>query len=167
VTPQGTPTLCASHRASDVTVHPGTLHAEPAPGLVHTVLGSCVAVCLFDPVRRWGGMNHYVLPLWNGEGLPSPRYGNIAIAKLLEKMLWLGSRRQNLQAKVFGGGALLGVAAGLLNIGERNVILAADLLGEEAIPIVARDVGGEVSRKLIFNTGTGEVFVRRLGNARG
>ena len=83
---------------------PGLLYAAATPGAVTTVLGSCVAVCLFDHTRRAGGINHFLLPYWNGDGLASPKYANIALPKLLEKMIELGCRRQNLRAKLFGGG---------------------------------------------------------------
>lgn len=153
--------------ACEVTLHPGMIHAERAGCVVRTVLGSCVAVCLYDPATRCGGINHYILPLWNGDGLPSPRYGNVAIAKLIERMLGFGCLRGNLRAKLFGGGAVLGASAGLLNVGERNVQLADDLLAEERVPVVARDVGGGFSRKVLFNTETGEVLMRKLGNVGG
>ena len=158
--------MSVAGEACAVTLHPGMICAEDSVSLVRTVLGSCVSVCLFDPLSRRGGINHYVLPLWNGDGLPSPRYGNIAIAKLIEKMEAMGSRRERLVAKIFGGGAVLGPGPGLLNVGQRNITIAEDLLGEARIPIIARDVGGTCSRKLIFVTESGEVRVRRLGNGR-
>lgn len=130
--------------------------------MVTTVLGSCISVCLWDPVTGTGGINHYMLPLWNGEGLPSPKYGNIAIRKLIDKMLLLGCRKENLKAKVFGGGAVMQTSGGLLNVGERNIMLAEDLLAEESIPIVSKDVGGDYGRKLIFCTASGTVLVKKI-----
>ena len=82
-------------------LYPSALFASARPHKVVTVLGSCVSVCLWDPFLRIGGINHYMLPLWNGEGLASPKYGNIAIEKLIERMLYLGSRKSNLQAKIW------------------------------------------------------------------
>ena len=105
------------------------------------MLGSCVAVCLFDPALRAGGINHYLLPYWNGEGLASPKYANIALPKLLEKMLELGCRRQNLRAKLFGGGAVFQQIGGLFGVGERNIQFAEQYLADAGIPVVARDVG--------------------------
>ena len=83
---------------------PGNLFVHEEEYTVLTVLGSCISVCLWDPRRKIGGINHYMLPFWNGEGLASPRFGNIAIIKLIEKMLAHGADRHNLQAKVFGEG---------------------------------------------------------------
>jgi len=141
---------------------PGNLFAHRDEHEVTTVLGSCVSVCLWDPVSQVGGINHYMLPLWNGEGLASPRYGNIAITKLLEKMQDLGADRKNLRAKVFGGGDMLKATSAFLNIGERNVNLAQDMLREWSIPIVSSNTGGKNGRKLIFNTRTGVVLVKLL-----
>ena len=141
---------------------PGNIFAHPDEYTVTTVLGSCVSVCLWDPARRLGGINHFMLPLWNGDGLASPRYGNIAIAKLIEKMLRLGADRNNLRAKVFGGSDVLKVTSTFMNIGTRNVVLAQDLLRDEKIPIISADTGGQNGRKLLYNTRSGVVLVKLL-----
>ncbi len=143
-------------------LHPGGLFVKNTEYVVRTVLGSCISVCLWDPVLQAGGINHYMLALWNGEGLPSPRYGNIAIPKLIENMLQLGCKRQNLQAKIFGGAAVIGNSTGVLNIGTRNIQLAEDMLKEEKIPIRGRDVDGNLGRKILFNTRTGRVSLKKL-----
>lgn len=148
--------------SADIYLPPGLLYATTTPGAVTTVLGSCVAVCLFDPALRAGGINHYLLPFWNGDGLASPKYANIAIPKLLEKMLELGCRRQNLRAKLFGGGAVFRQIGGLFGVGERNIQFAEQYLAEVGIPVVARDVGEGFTRKVIFRVHTGEALVRRL-----
>lgn len=143
-------------------LYPGALYAQKGECVVSTILGSCVSVCLWDPVLKIGGINHYMLALWNGEGLPSPKYGNIAITKLIEKILSLGSRKGDLKAKVFGGGEVLESSCGILNISKRNIELAKEMLQNENIPVVASDVGGNLGRKLIFNTETGKVLVRKV-----
>ncbi len=140
----------------------GSLMAPAQPHVITTVLGSCVSVCLWDCVLRIGGMNHYMLPLWNGEGLASPKYGNIAVAKLLEQLQDLGSNKRNLRAKIFGGGVVLNVTNPFMNIGERNVRLAEDVLRQENIPIVSSDTGGRTGRKVIFHTENGIVLVKKL-----
>jgi len=140
----------------------GNLFVPEEAHLVTTVLGSCVSVCLWDSILRFGGINHYMLPFWNGEGLASPKYGNIATAKLIERLQELGSQKRNLRAKVFGGGIVLNVKNPFMNIGERNIQLAEDQLRSEGIPIVSADTGGNVGRKIIFNTGTGMVLVKKL-----
>ncbi|MBF0627749.1 MAG: chemotaxis protein CheD [Magnetococcales bacterium] len=140
---------------------PGALFAQNGVYVITTVLGSCIAVCLWDRMRKEGGMNHYKLPLWNGDGLPSPKYGNIAIAKLIERMDEMGCLRRNIVAKVFGGGAVIKSTSGLLNVGERNIEVAVDYLARENIPIVASDMGGDYSRKIIFNTEEGTIMMKK------
>lgn len=141
---------------------PGNLFAHAHEQTVITVLGSCVSVCLCDTRRGIGGINHFMLPFWNGEGLASPRFGNIAVMKLLEKMVSLGADRHHLQAKVFGGGDMLRATSALMNIGQRNIELARDLLKNEKIPIISEDTGGKHGRKLVYNTRTGVVLVKLL-----
>jgi chemotaxis protein CheD len=138
---------------------PGTIFAEAAEYEISTVLGSCVSVCLWDRVAHVGGMNHIMLPLWNGEGLATPKYGNIAMEKLLKKMLFIGCRRENLIAKVFGGANVSGTGLEVFMIGDRNITLAHEMLDEFRIPVSARDVGGRVGRKIIMNSATGVVLV--------
>lgn len=139
-------------------LYPSALFASATPHRVVTVLGSCVSVCLWDPVLSIGGINHYMLPLWNGNGLASPKYGNIAIEKLIERMILLGSRKANLRAKVFGGGEVIESTIGSFQIGARNIAIAKELLELHRIPIVAQSVGGKNGRKLVYMTSTGEVF---------
>jgi len=99
-----------------------------------------------------------MLPNWNGNDLASPKYGNIAIDKLLERMLYLGSNIKDIQAKVFGGGELLEASTGNSTlIGERNIRVARLMLEERKIPIVASSTGGKRGRKILFFTDTGEV----------
>ena len=145
-------------------LYPGTIFAEPLEYQISTVLGSCVAVCLWDRVIRRGGMNHIMLPLWNGEGLATPKYGNIAMEKLLAKVLSVGCRREQLVAKVFGGANVSGTGLEVFMIGDRNVTLAFEMLEEFRVPVVAKDVGGRVGRKIIMNTGSGVVLVGKGRN---
>jgi len=142
-------------------LYPGGIFADPRPHRVTTVLGSCVSVCLWDRVRGVGGINHYLLPLWNGDGLPTPRYGNIAIAALIDRMLALKCSRENLRAKLFGGAAMWENPNGLLAVGERNIELARRQLAEAGIPVIASDLGGDAGRKIIFDTASGAVLLRR------
>jgi len=141
-------------------LYPAALFANKTPHLVTTILGSCVAVCLWDKKLNIGGINHYMLPLWNGQGLASPKYGNIAIEKLVQKMVSLGSEKENLKAKVFGGGEVIETKVKQFFIGERNIVIAKEMLKEFSIPVVSSSLGGKLGRKIIFNTQTGEVAHR-------
>jgi chemotaxis protein CheD len=143
-------------------LYPSTLFASREPYIVNTILGSCVAVCLYDTVWKFGGINHYMLPFWNGQGLASPKFGNIAINKLLEKMLSMGSSQKNLVAKVFGGGNILEASTTQFMIGDRNIAVAKDMLKELKIQIISQSVGGTLGRKIQFNIETGEVKQRMI-----
>ena len=143
-------------------LYPSTLFASKEPYHIKTILGSCVAVCLWDYNLKIGGMNHYMLPLWNGRGLASPKYGNIAMEKLIGKMINLGANKNNLQAKVFGGAEVLQQQKVNYNIGRRNVLMAYEILRENKIPIINQSVKGLSGRKIIFNTDTGEVLHKIL-----
>jgi chemotaxis protein CheD len=129
---------------------------------ITTLLGSCIAVCLWDSSRAYGGMNHYMLPLWNGDGLPTPKYGNVAIEKLIEKMLQFGCEKRNLVAKCFGGASLIADATGMMQIGARNIAVAEELLEIHRIPIIAKEVGGLQGMKVIYNTQSGLALVGRF-----
>lgn len=143
-------------------LYPAAIHASSSPCMINTILGSCVAVCLYDQINRSGGMNHFMLPLWNGQGLASPKYGNIAIEKLLEKMISVGSKKSNLIAKVFGGGEVIDTQHTRFNIGHRNIDMAVQILDELRIPVKSSSLGGKLGRKISFNTYTGSVSQRYI-----
>jgi chemotaxis protein CheD len=145
-------------------VHPGQLVASAEPMVVHTVLGSCVAVCLWDDQVSIGGMNHFVLPE-SSSGSRSCRFAAPAIEELIARLISLGASPQRLQAKLFGGSALLPTGQGPGSIGGENVRQARKLLAARAIPVVAEDVLGRNGRKVLFETGSGAAWVRLLGEA--
>jgi len=138
-------------------LYPSNIFASREIYYITTLLGSCVAVCLYDRRQQFGGMNHFMLPFWNGNGLASPKYGNIAIAHLVQKMENLGSNRADLVAKIFGGASVLDINTTLFNVGERNAEQAMAELNNLGVKIIASSVKGEKARKIIFNTFTGEV----------
>ena len=142
-------------------LHPGQVIVSSDPAAVTTILGSCVAICIWDPVLRVGGANHYLLPHWVGNGLSSPRFGNVAFQLLIEKQLGLGSRKSDLQAKVFGGACVIDAFLGRgEHLGAKNVELGLKVLRQEGIRVVADDVGGRRGRKVIFHTDSGVALVR-------
>ena len=142
-------------------LHQGTLFAERAPARIQTLLGSCVAVCLYDTILNFGGINHYMLPVWTGDGLPTPKYGNIAIEKLFEQMTALGAEKRHLVAKVFGGADRFEEGS-TYGIGRRNIEIAEDILSRMNIPIVGSNVGGKRGRKMIFQSNSGHVLMKYL-----
>ena len=147
---------------SAVYLNPGQILVAAEPTAITTILGSCVGICLWDSRRRIGGMNHYLIPTGaNGEN--SLRFGRVAIPRLIEEVLALGCRIDDLRAKVVGGACVLDV---LLNdgkhLGAQNVDLAMELLDRAGIPVVGTHAGGQRGRKVIFRTFDGIAMVKRL-----
>ncbi len=140
---------------------PGALYCTHRPGVVSTVLGSCVAVCLWDGRRRIAGINHYVLP-YTGAEQPSLRYGDFSIAQLLEAMRRLGGRIEDMEAKIFGGAAVIPIATIEGSVGDKNVKLALEHMADKGIPVVARRSGGRKGLLIRMSTRTGEVLVRPI-----
>jgi chemotaxis protein CheD len=149
---------------AQVYVQPGQVHVFSEPGEAVAILGSCVAVCLWDPYAGVAGMNHFMLPTLAGVGAESCRHGTLAMRTLHEKLIAAGAQSLRLRARVFGG-ATIGIAVGDLesHLGTRNWRLAVAAIEEKRIPIIGRDVGGGKSRKLVFWTETGEAQVSLLG----
>nr|MBF0684062.1 chemoreceptor glutamine deamidase CheD [Pseudomonas sp.] len=136
--------------------------------VLSTVLGSCVAACIRDPAAGLGGMNHFMLP--GGEDAPSPtsvgmRYGAYAMEMLINELLKAGARRERLEAKVFGGGAVLDQMR-QMNIGERNADFVLEYLRLEQIPVLAHDLCGEQARRVNYFPRTGKVLVRKMQSHR-
>ncbi len=145
-------------------LYPADIFVDKAPHIVNTVLGSCVSVCLYDPSKEFGAINHFILPQWNGHDLSTMKYGNLSIIRILEELLNYGCKYENIQAKVFGGAEVLTGTPTKFNIGRRNTKIAMEILTEFKIPIVLSSIGGDRGRKISFNTYTGEVesnFIRR------
>jgi chemotaxis protein CheD len=132
--------------------------------LIVTVLGSCVSACIRDRVTGLGGMNHFMLPDGGDTGSPvsaSMRYGSFAMEVLINDLLKAGARREHLEAKVFGGGAVLrGFTA--MNVGERNAAFVMQFLKTERIPVLAEDLNDIHPRKVYFFPKTGKVLVKKL-----
>jgi len=143
---------------------PGEYYYTGQDMLIVTVLGSCVSACIRDRVRGLGGMNHFMLPDGGDPGNPvsaSMRYGTYAMEVLINDLLKAGARREHLEAKVFGGGAVLrGFSA--MNVGERNASFVMQFLKTERIPVLAEDLNDIYPRKVYFFPRTGKVLVKKL-----
>ncbi|HEY8555251.1 MAG TPA: chemoreceptor glutamine deamidase CheD [Burkholderiales bacterium] len=147
-----------------VTIHIGGLRASREPLLIDTVLGSCIAACLYDPETRIGGMNHFMLPEGVDPKNPnSARYGVYAMELLISDLMKLGASRTRFRAKVFGGGHVLRIRESARGVPQRNIEFVRRFLEQERIPIVTQDVGGYHPRRVVFHTGSGRVFVKYLG----
>jgi chemotaxis protein CheD len=144
---------------------PGEYYFTAKDMMIVTVLGSCVSACLRDRVNGVGGMNHFMLPDTGGESdspiSASMRYGTYAMEILINELLKAGARRENLEAKVFGGGNVLrGFVA--INVGERNAEFVRNYLRAEGIRIIAEDLNDIHPRKVYFFPRTGRVLVKKL-----
>jgi len=148
-------------------LHPGQLVASATPCSISTILGSCVAVCVWDEETGIGGMNHFLLPNFAGRGASSARFGNVAIEMLLNRLSDAGARRYSMRAKLFGGANVLEALRGVGgSLGRQNVEVARRILLEAQVPVVAEDVEGDRGRKVIFRTNDGTAMVRLLSGER-
>ncbi len=145
-------------------VQPGAWAVDERQPLA-TLLGSCVAVCLFDPQLKVGGINHFMLPDMGRSrhgSVDSLLSGNFAMEALLNALLSKGARKLRLQAKAFGGGTIIDTDQGALSIGMRNASFAREWLAREGIALLSSDFLGPWSRKVIFLPAQGEAFCKRL-----
>ncbi len=128
-------------------------------GLLMTTLGSCIAACLWDRNVIVGGLNHFMLPGGDGSG----RYGSYAMEVLINQMMKLGAQRASMEAKIFGGGAVIG---GMISskVGERNTEFVMHYLKTERIPVVSKDVLDIYPRKVCFMPVSGKAMVKRLAS---
>lgn len=146
-----------------VKVLPGEYFVSGDNIVIMTVLGSCIAACLWDSRARVGGMNHFMLPESDATDV-SGRYGSYAMELLINEMLKLGARRETMQAKIFGGGQVMANFT-TMNVGERNTSFVVNYLQTERIPIVSEDVLDIYPRKVVFFPATGKAMVKRLAHA--
>ncbi|MCU0929341.1 MAG: chemoreceptor glutamine deamidase CheD [Burkholderiaceae bacterium] len=148
-----------------VKVLPGEYFVHDDDVLIMTTLGSCIAACLWDRERRIGGMNHFMLPeVGTGTDGASGRYGTFAMELLVNELIKRGATRSTLEAKVFGGGAVISGMTSL-NVGERNTRFVLEYLRTERIAVVSQDVLDVYPRKVCFLPASGKAMVKRLAPA--
>lgn len=152
-------------QVDSVKILPGQYYAAAGDGSISTLLGSCVSTCLWDPLRRIGGMNHFMLP-GDTDAFASPvkasaRFGVYAMEVLINEMIHLGADRRRMVAKVFGGGRVL-QGFGSLDVGAKNCQFVLEFLATECIPVVAHDLLDVYARKLHFFPQTGKVQLKKL-----
>ena len=145
-------------------VLPGEFYVSKNDEVISTVLGSCIAACIYDDKLGVGGMNHFMLPIEKGVEPTSAhnlncRYGNWAMEFLINEVLKNGASRQNLKIKLFGGGKII---RSMTDIGLGNIRFAYSYVQEEGLELVSHDVGGPWPRKVNFNPQTGKAQVKKL-----
>ena len=145
-----------------VKVLPGEYFVTADDMMVMTVLGSCIAACIYDPRVRVGGMNHFMLP--DGGMDAGGCYGSFAMELLINEMMKLGARRETMQAKVFGGGQVMHTFT-TMNVGERNTQFVLDYLQTERIAVISKDVMDIHPRKVCYFPATGKAMVKRLAHS--
>ena len=143
---------------------PGEYFVSRDPKVVYTVLGSCISVCLRDPLAGVGGMNHFMLAApsttagqdhWADSG----RYGSFAMELLMNEIFRRGGKKERLEAKVFGGGKIY---EGTIDIGSQNAAWALEFLEQEGLSIIKADVGDVCPRKVYYFTDSGKVLLKKL-----
>ncbi len=149
---------------NNVYLAPGTLYVAPAPCVITTLVGSCVAVTMWSPRRKVGGMNHYLLPR-QGRGEKSPRYGETALAMLLSRMEILGCHAGECETRIYGGAAVLATVSAGMSLGEQNVVAAWEWARSRSLRVFDEQAGGRVARRLVLDIETGGVDVTTLGRS--
>lgn len=157
-----------------ITIDPGEHYVSRKPEVISTLLGSCVAVCLYDPENRVHGMNHFLLA-YNQSSKQTPiiesdhgRYGIYSMELLINDMMKKGADRTKLKAKCFGGGNVLKLQNDdwkRPTVGEVNVQFVREFLKSEKIPIVAACLGGDYGRNVYFVGENFSVYVKRIGRS--
>lgn len=145
---------------------PGEYYVTASQELVTTVLGSCVSACIRDSVTGIGGMNHFLLPLNDGETWSEAeiaslanRYGNYAMEHMINDILKQDGRKQNLEVKIFGGSKII---ESMTDVGSSNIRFVRNYLKTEDLKVVSEDVGGTNPRKVMYFPDTGKVLVKRI-----
>lgn len=145
-------------------LNPGELAVSVKNQPLVTLLGSCVAVCICDPVARIGGMNHFLLPGRGHGGAHSESqrgfYGEIAMQLLLHRLLHRGCQWKRLKVKVAGGGIMH--QGNRLHVGADNARFILRYLKAEGLPVAAADLGGPYARKVVFYPGNGRLLIRKI-----
>lgn len=149
-------------------ISPGEYYFTDKDMVIVTVLGSCVSACIRDTITGIGGMNHFMLPDSAAADKDSPvsesmRYGTYAMEVLINQLLRNGARRENLEAKIFGGGNVL-KSFTTINVGDRNAIFVRKFLKEERIRVTSEDLLDIYPRKVYYFPKTGRVLVKKLKN---
>jgi chemotaxis protein CheD len=149
-----------------IKILPGEYFVTAGNEMIVTVLGSCISACIHDDALNIGGMNHFMLPGDKSfksidviDDSRAARYGNVAMERMINDLIKIGGNRENMTAKIFGGGRITNTSA---DIGMGNINFVREYLEMENIKIVSEDVGDIYPRKIYFIPQTNDVFVKRI-----
>lgn len=138
------------------------MYASAEPVIVETVLGSCIAACLYDPIHQVGGMNHFLLPR-RCQGDPNlARYGEYAMQMLIDRVVKLGGKKSDLRAMVFGAASVLKMDETRYSVPRANESFVREFLSANSIPLLGELVGGDQPIKVRMSTNTGKSVARVL-----
>ncbi len=148
---------------------PGECYVSDKGELIATVLGSCIAACIRDKKIGIGGMNHFMLPVQQGDkGIdrtdsinPALCYGNWAMEFLINAILKQGGKKENFEVKLFGGGKVISTMTHI-DVGGRNIQFVKHFIEQEGLDVAAQDLGGSLPRKVLYFPDTGAVKMRAL-----
>lgn len=147
----------------EIFLQPGELAFGGAHTHIRTLLGSCVAITLWHPARRIGGMCHYMLPTRSGPRgalALDGRYGDEALELLLQRIRTAGARASEFEAKLFGGGCMFERVGGADQVQDRNIAVGRELMAQHGFKVRAHHLGGKGHRQIIFEIGSGHVWVK-------
>jgi chemotaxis protein CheD len=158
----------SEHRCYAARILPGEYYVTTHEEMISTVLGSCVSACVRDARLGIGGMNHFMLPedasngerAWGSAVSAATRYGDVAMRKLIEDILALGGRREDLEVKLVGGGQVL--AEMNTDVGLRNVEFVREFVREQGLQVLGEDLGGAHARRVLYFPRAGRLRVREL-----
>ena len=160
------------HNCYSARILPGEYYVTRHAENIATVLGSCVSACIRDSRLGYGGMNHFMLPLdgsqgqsvWGAAASAATRYGNVAMERLINDILKMGGKRENLEIKLVGGGRVL--AEMTTDIGARNIEFVREYVAAEGFKVLGEDLGDVFPRKVLYFPQTGRIRVRKLSSGR-
>lgn len=144
---------------------PGYIYISRKPTKVVTVLGSCVSFCFYDKKLKYGGVNHFLMPRHLNKGVPSGKYGDLAVKKLYSLFIDYGSEKRDLVVSIIGGSSLYNTIPNF-NIGEKNMTFAKEVAAAMRLNVVFEDLGGRQGRKVSFYTGSNKLVVEQLKGNR-
>ena len=158
-----------------VHIFPGEYYISSESEVISTLLGSCISVCLFDKISGLGGMNHFLLPekalqsknlkldkKHIHDNFESTRYGITAMETLILEMQKKGALRNNLRAKIFGGGEIIFKNSNIESVGKKNIKFIKAYLKVEKIPIDAHNTGDLFARKILFDTKDNSILMEKI-----
>ena len=148
----------------DFYLAPGHIYLSHEPSLVSTVVGSCTAVSLWDSKKQYGGMAHFLYPFTGDRYKATAQYGNVAVKCLVTMLLEAGAKEKNLRAQIFGGA--LSTSSDCIKIAKENIKIAKKILRSYRINIISEDTGGNMGRKIVYNTHKNEAIVYKVNTLR-